>query len=66
MRRFVQPFQHQDRMAADFRLDEVTVNGDSATITVINDRYTLSTAVTVSGDTAYMLEAKLNYQRDRP
>jgi hypothetical protein len=46
------------------RLDEVTVAGDSATITVIKDRYTLPTAVTVVGNTAYVLEAKLNYQRD--
>jgi hypothetical protein len=46
------------------RLDEVTVSGDSATITVIKDKYMLPTAVTVVGDTAYVLEAKLNYQRD--
>jgi hypothetical protein len=46
------------------RLDEVTVSGDSATITVIQDKYMLPTAVTVVGNTAYVLEAKLNYQRD--
>jgi len=46
------------------RLDEVTVTGDSATITVIKDRYMLPTAVTVVCNTAYVLEAKLNYQRD--
>lgn len=46
------------------RLDEVTVNGDTATITVIKDKYMLPTAVTVVGNTAYVLEAKLNYQRD--
>lgn len=46
------------------RLDEVTVSGDKATITVIKDKYMLPTAVTVVGKTAYVLEAKLNYQRD--
>jgi len=46
------------------RLDEVTVNGDAATIKVIKDKYMLPTAVTVVGNTAYVLEAKLNYQRD--
>jgi hypothetical protein len=46
------------------RLDEVTVSGDAATIKVIKDHYMLPTAVTVVGNTAYVLEAKLNYQRD--
>jgi sugar lactone lactonase YvrE len=46
------------------RLDEVTVSGDKATIRVIKDHYMLPTAVTVVGSTAYVLEAKLNYQRD--
>jgi hypothetical protein len=46
------------------RLDEVTVSGDTATIKVIKDKYMLPTAVTVVGSTAYVLEAKLNYQRD--
>ena len=46
------------------RLDEVTVSGDNATIRVIKDKYMLPTAVTVVGNTAYVLEAKLNYQRD--
>lgn len=46
------------------RLDEVTVSGDKATIKVIKDKYMLPTAVTVVGSTAYVLEAKLNYQRD--
>jgi hypothetical protein len=46
------------------RLDEVTVSGDAATIKVIKDKYVLPTAVTVVGSTAYVLEAKLNYQRD--
>jgi len=46
------------------RLDEVTVNGDTATIRVIKDHYMLPTAVTTVGNTAYVLEAKLNYQRD--
>lgn len=46
------------------RLEEVTVKGDTATIRVIKDKYMLPTAVTVVGNTAYVLEAKLNYQRD--
>ncbi len=46
------------------RLDEVTVTGDTAVIRVIKDHYMLPTAVTVVGNTAYVLEAKLNYQRD--
>jgi len=46
------------------RLEEVTVSGDHATIRVIKDKYMLPTAVTVVGNTAYVLEAKLNYQRD--
>ena len=46
------------------RLDEVTVSGDNATITVLHDKYMLPTAVTVVGKTAWVLEAKLNYQRD--
>jgi len=46
------------------RLDEVTVSGDNANIRVIKDHYMLPTAVTTVGSTAYVLEAKLNYQRD--
>lgn len=46
------------------RLEYVSPNGDGATITVIKDGYMLPTAVTTVGDTAYVLEAKLNYQRD--
>ena len=46
------------------RLDEVTVSGNNATIRVIKDHYMLPTAVTTVGSTAYVLEAKLNYQRD--
>ncbi len=46
------------------RLDEVTVSGTNATIRVIKDHYMLPTAVTTVGSTAYVLEAKLNYQRD--
>ena len=39
-------------------------SGDKATIRVVKDHYMLPTAVTVVGSTAYVLEAKLNYQRD--
>jgi sugar lactone lactonase YvrE len=46
------------------RLDEVTVSGNNAAIRVIKDHYMLPTAVTVVGNTGYVLEAKLNYQRD--
>jgi sugar lactone lactonase YvrE len=46
------------------RLDEVTVSGNTAIIRVIKDHYMLPTAVTTVGSTAYVLEAKLNYQRD--
>jgi hypothetical protein len=46
------------------RLDKVTVNGDAATITVLKQGLMLPTAVTMVGDTALVLEAKLNYQRD--
>jgi sugar lactone lactonase YvrE len=46
------------------RLDEVTVSGNNAAIRVIKDHYMLPTAVTTVGSTAYVLEAKLNYQRD--
>ena len=40
------------------------MSGDTATIRVIKDHYMLPTAVTTVGNTAYVLEAKLNYQRD--
>lgn len=46
------------------RLDEVTVSANNAQIRVIKDHYMLPTAVTTVGSTAYVLEAKLNYQRD--
>ncbi len=46
------------------RLVEVTITGVSAVIKVIQDGYILPTAVTSVGNTAYVLEAKLNYQRD--
>jgi hypothetical protein len=46
------------------RVEYVSPNGDGATIQVIKDGYMLPTAVTTVGDTAYVLEAKLNYQRD--
>jgi hypothetical protein len=48
----------------DGRLDKVTVNGNTATITVLKQGLMLPTAVTVVGNTALVLEAKLNYQRD--
>ncbi len=45
------------------RVDEVSVNGDNATITVIKDGFELPTAVTPVGNTIYVLEAKTDYQR---
>jgi hypothetical protein len=46
------------------RLDEITVQGNNATVKVLKDGFMLPTAVTVIGHTAWVLEAKLNYQRD--
>ena len=46
------------------RLDRVTFDGDTAKIEVLKDGYNGSTAVTRVGDTAWVLEAKLNYMMD--
>lgn len=46
------------------RLVEVIVTGVSAVIKVIQDGYMVPAAVTAVGDTAYVLEAKFNYQDD--
>jgi hypothetical protein len=46
------------------RLDEVIPRGTSAEIRVIKDGYMVPSAVTFVGRTAYVLEAKFNYQRD--
>lgn len=46
------------------RLDEITVSGDSATIKVLKGGFELPTAVTPVGHTLYVLEAKLDYQRN--
>ena len=42
------------------RLDEVTINGDKADVKVLKDGMTGITAVTLTGDTAYVAEARLN------
>jgi sugar lactone lactonase YvrE len=42
------------------RLDEVTINGDKATVKVLKDGMPGITAVTLVGDTAYLAEARLN------
>jgi sugar lactone lactonase YvrE len=42
------------------RLDEVTINGDKADVKVLKDGMTGITAVTLTGDTAYVSEARLN------
>ena len=41
-------------------LDEVTINGDKADVKVLKDGMTGITAVTLTGDTAYVAEARLN------
>jgi sugar lactone lactonase YvrE len=46
------------------RLDHVTVNGDNAKIEVLKDGFNGPTAVTRVGDTAWVLEGKLNYMQD--
>jgi sugar lactone lactonase YvrE len=46
------------------RLDEVTVHGDSATIKVLQSGFELPAAVTAVGNTAWVLEAKFDYQRN--
>jgi hypothetical protein len=42
------------------RLDEVTINGDKAEIKVLKDNMPGITAVTLTGGTAYVSEARLN------
>jgi sugar lactone lactonase YvrE len=46
------------------RLDEVTVHGDSATITVLKSGFELPVAVTAVGKTAWVLESKFDFQRN--
>ena len=46
------------------RLDHVTVDGDMAKIEVLKDGFNGPTAVTRVGDTAWVLEGKLNYMND--
>ena len=46
------------------RLDHVTVNGDTAKIEVLKDGYKGPVAVTRVGDTAWVLEGKLDYMLD--
>jgi sugar lactone lactonase YvrE len=46
------------------RLDEVTINGDRAEIKVIREGLTGPTAVTLTGGTAFVSEARLNYRND--
>ncbi len=47
------------------RVEEVTVQGDTATLKVIKDGFESPTAVTPVGDTLYVLECKADYQ-NRP
>jgi streptogramin lyase len=46
------------------RLDEVTISGDKATVKVLRDGFTGSTAVTLVGGMAYVSEARLNFRND--
>ena len=46
------------------RLDHVTVTGDDAKIEVLKDGFNGPTAVTRTGNTAWVLEGKLNYMND--
>jgi sugar lactone lactonase YvrE len=46
------------------RLDHVTVTGDNAKIDVLKDGFNGPTAVTRTGNTAWVLEGKLNYMND--
>jgi sugar lactone lactonase YvrE len=46
------------------RLDEVTIKGDKAEVTVLKEGLTGITAVTLSQNSAYVAEAKLNLRND--
>jgi sugar lactone lactonase YvrE len=46
------------------RLDEVTIDGDEAKITVLQDGLTGPTAVTLAGGMAYVAEGRLSYRND--
>jgi len=46
------------------RLDEVTINGNKADVKVLKEGMTGITAVTLTGGTAYVAEAKLNLRND--
>jgi len=46
------------------RLDEVTIDGNTAQIKVLKEGMTGITAVTLTGGTAYVAEAKLNLRND--
>jgi hypothetical protein len=48
----------------DGRLDEVIVHADIATIKVLASGFEYPTAVTVSGNAAWVLESKFDYQRN--
>ncbi len=46
------------------RLDEVTINGDKADVKVLKEGLAGPTAVTLTGGTAYVSEARLNLRND--
>jgi sugar lactone lactonase YvrE len=46
------------------RLDEVTVNGDKAEVNVLKEGLTGPTAVTLTGDVAFVSEGRLNLRND--
>src|SRR5262249_43937941 len=48
----------------DGHLDEVTVQGTRADVKTLKDGFVGATAVTLVGEQAFVLEAKLNYRND--
>ncbi len=48
----------------DGRLDEVTITGNRATVKVLKEGLEWPAAVTMVGDTAFVLEAKFTYRND--
>jgi sugar lactone lactonase YvrE len=49
---------------AEGRLDEITINGNKADVTVLKDGLPWPTAVTLAGGMAYVTESRLNYMSD--
>src|SRR5690606_19116154 len=43
------------------RISIVTIEGDTATLDVLSDEFTSTTAATPAGDTAYVIESEIDY-----